>query len=143
MTRHHTRRMALILLACFAASTTGCASMLATRKADLPVESQSAKNTYSVQIDSSYAKDVIKVGELKSGMTVQQALEEMDLAKQYRSAEITLMRPVAEKGQVLKMACEFQPGKPLIKFEQDYALHAGDRILIRPKKNFLEKLVDN
>ena len=53
------------------------------------------------------------------------------------------MRPVADKGQVLKMACEFQPGKPLIKFEQDYALHKGDRILIQPKKNFLEKLIDN
>jgi|688.fasta_scaffold244896_2 hypothetical protein len=143
MTNQIARRLSLVMLACFVASTSGCASMLTARKAELPLENQTAKETYSVQIDSSYAKDALKVGELKPGMTVQQALDEMGLTKQYKAAEITLMRPVADKGQVLKMACEFQPGKPLIKFEQDYALHKGDRILIQPKKNFLEKLIDN
>lgn len=143
MTKQNVRRLCLMLFTCLVVSSSGCASLLTARKSELPVGSQAPKDSYTVQIDSSYAKDTLKVGELKPGMTVQQALDEQGLTKQYKSAEVTLMRPVAEKGQVLKMACEFQPGKPLIKFEQDYALHPGDRILIRPKKNFLEKIMDN
>ncbi len=142
MTSQLARLMMLICLMIAALGSCGCTAMLADRKADLPLDGRTTKDSYTIQIDSVYTADELKVGELKEGLTIQGALDEYGLTKQYRTAEITLLRPVPEKGQVIKMACEFQPGEPLIKFEQDYALHAGDRILIRPKKSMLEKLVD-
>lgn len=145
MTIQNIRRSSLLVLAILAASFSGCASMVTARKAELPVERQTASNTYSIKIDSAYANEPAQVAELKTGLTVQQALDAHGLTKKYRTAEITLLRPVTKEGQVqvLKMACEFQPGKPLIKFEQDYSLHPGDRILISPKKSFFEKMLDN
>lgn len=138
-TTHH---WLLGLLALSFAVSSGCSSMLTARKADLPLEDKGPRNSYSIVIDSPYTRNDVKYGELKEGMTVQQALEEQGLVNKHRTSEITVMRPVPEKGQVIRMASEFQPGKPLIKFEQDYALHAGDRILITPKKNALEKMLD-
>jgi len=137
-----THRLQLCLLALSLVVSSGCTSMLAARKAELPLEENGPKNSYSILVDSPYARDEVKQGELKKGMTIQQALEEQGMVNKHRTAEITIMRPVPEKGQVIKMACEFQPGKPLIKFEQDYALHAGDRIVITPKKTALEKMLD-
>jgi hypothetical protein len=134
-----------ILLGLFVLSlavSSGCSSMLTARKTDLPLEENGPKNRYSIVVDSPYSRDDVKYGEVKKGMTVQQALEEQGLVNKHRTSEITVMRPVPEKGQVIKMASAFQPGKPLIKFEQDYALHAGDRIMITPKKTGLEKMLD-
>jgi len=137
-----THRLLLGLVVLSLAVSSGCTSMLTARKADLPLEENGPKNSYSILVDSPYTRDEVKHGELKKGMTIQQALEEQGMVNKHRTAEITIMRPVPEKGQVVKMACEFQPGKPLIKFEQDYALHAGDRIVITPKKTALEKMLD-
>lgn len=138
-TNHH------VLLGLFVLSlavSSGCSSMLTARKTDLPLEENGPKNTYSIVVDSPYSRDDVKYGEIKKGMTVQQALEEQGLVNKHRTSEITIMRPVPEKGQVIKMACEFQPGKPLVKFEQDYALHPGDRVVITPKKTAMEKMLD-
>ncbi|MFM7738219.1 MAG: hypothetical protein ACKO9H_02365 [Planctomycetota bacterium] len=138
-TTHH---ILLGMLVLSLAISSGCSSMLTARKTDLPLEENGPKNRYSIVVDSPYSRDDVKYGELKKGMTVQQALKEQGLVNKHRTSEITVMRPVPEKGEVIPMACEFQPGKPLIKFEQDYALHAGDRVVITPKKTAMEKMLD-
>lgn len=137
----HHLLLALVLIA--TAGSSGCTSMLTARNSAVPVEDVvQQKQGYIVQIESSYSKDLFLKGELKTGMTIQQALDEQGLASKHKASDITILRQVPESGKLVKMACEFQPGKPQIKFEQDYALHPGDRILIQPKKTMLEKLVD-
>lgn len=138
-----THHLLLALLILATAGSSGCTSMLTARNSAVPVEETLQRQKgYTVQIDSSYSKDTLLKGELKEGMTIQQALDEQGLASKHKASDITILRQVPETGKLVKMACEFQPGKPLIKFEQDYALHSGDRILIQQKKTMLEKLVD-
>ena len=65
-------------------------------------------------------------------VTVQTALEESGAVGRYRNMEITMYRRVSESGRLLKLPVSYVPRSDSVKVEQDYALHPGDRIVIKP-----------
>lgn len=87
---------------------------------------------YLVDMVPFMGESISHKGQIRNNMTVQNALEESGALKKFRKMEVQLYRIVQGSGRTLNMPVEMQPGKKLVKFEQDYALHPGDRIVVKP-----------
>ncbi len=124
----------------------GCAALKPADKQDLPVDKMAGQptDTYTVEFSDGFGGNKVYTGKIdSSNPTVQMALEQSGAWRRYRAMDIDLIRKVAGKYQPLRMPVDSQPSKRAVKYEQDYALHAGDRILVSPKNNNpLAKLLD-
>lgn len=136
------RNWLMIAFGILLTGASGCASITMGKKAELPLAGDSTPSqSYTVEVLSLYSKGHGIRAEITEGLTVQGALEESGVLKTHRNPVVTIYRRIQENGQVLKLACEFQPNKKAIKFEQDYAVLPGDRIIVEPRPNPLEKLM--
>lgn len=144
----------LSLVNCLAAGLVGLAALLSSGCAsvpgfrDRPVDPEtkytSNSDMYAVDIHPAFGKATRWEGPILKGMTVQSALEASGALGKIRHAEVELFRPVPENGTVLKLPAELQPNKRMVKYEQDYAILPGDRIVVRPSQssNPLDQVLD-
>jgi len=121
----------IVLLACIIQS--GCSTLdTASRSAPIGANPADASGMYAVNVFPSFGgKEVSFKGQIRGNMTVQNALEESGAVKTARSSEIQLYRVVKGSGRTLKLPVELQSNGRTVKFEHDYALHPGDRLVVR------------
>lgn len=112
---------------------TGCTAIdggASGRMPDNPVPAQNGR--YAVEINTGFGQPVRWEGAITDGLTVQGALEESGAFRRIRVPEVELVRAVPDQRQNLRMICTMQPGKRRVKYEQDYAILPGDRLIVRP-----------
>ncbi len=111
----------------------GCSSIPKLGKSDLPAEvAQEAEPqaTYVVEMNPRFGKKIVYNGQITEPIRVQDALELSGAAKKFSEMSVDLYRRVPNNIP-LKLAVEFKKGKK-VRYEQDYALHPGDRIVVTP-----------
>lgn len=113
--------------------------------APLPAETEAASaEKYQVVLTGLFGKTTAFEGTIDGPITVQTAIEKSGATTKYRGMDIVLMRAVEGKYQPLKMPVEYIYRDQTVRSSQDYALHNGDRILIKPQSNsMLDKVVDS
>lgn len=124
----------------------GCSSLSLMGKNKVPTNPANNSDMYRVEMHFHHGDSKTFDGYLNSDspagpVTVQTALESSGAVDKYKRMEITLYRRVAETGRMLKMPVVYQPRSDSVKVEQDYALHPGDRIVIKPVARGLFSLV--
>lgn len=133
----------VLVVACVGCLLSGCSSLPKFGKTDLPPETSASAQQqakYVVELHSNFGKPKLYEGVIGEATRVQDALEASGAMKQFSSMSVDLYRPVP--GNLpLKLVVEFK-GKKQIRYEQDYALHPGDRIIVKPKSDSpIEKMV--
>lgn len=141
-----TLRISFVILVCLSAfGLNGCASLpmgLSGPADDLATTTPGEQ--YMVEMHKDFSGPKQYIGELKEGMTVQQALEESGATSRYRAMEVDIFRTVGDSGRVLNLPVRYQPRNRSVPPEQNYAIHAGDRVVIRPRSgNPLEKVLED
>ena len=122
--------MLVILLACL--FETGCSTLESVSDTAPPVANNAPANgMYAVNIFPAFGEDTSFKGQIRGNMTVQNAMEESRALKSTRNSEIKLYRIAQGTGRTIKMPVEMQSNGRSVKFEHDYALHPGDRLVIR------------
>lgn len=129
----------VITVALFAS---GCQTMGTFGNKNIPTDN-SAKSTaqYQVVMAPAVGKAQVYTGNISENLTVQGALEESGALKKFRTMKIDLFRVVEGSGQTLKMACELQPSKKIVKFEQDYQILPGDRLVVTADNGGIDKIL--
>ncbi len=130
--------LAIVVVAIAALTQSGCMTLkpMTTSKAIVAEdESQSANGMYKVDMVPLVGKRTSFQGQIRNNMTVQNALEESGALKKIRNAKITCYRIVQGTGRPLTLPVNLQSGKRLVRFEEDYSLHSGDRIVIEAKNS--------
>ena len=99
-------------------------------------------NQYAVHMKDWRGDAKVYRGVFEESITVDDALVAAGAKRKYRSMEIDVMRRDPKSGRMIKLAADYDTRKKRIKFEQDYAVHPGDQIVVRPKSGgAMEKLV--
>ena len=102
-----------------------------------------ATATYFVELHPAFGKSLRYAGQITKPTTIQNALEESGAFDKVKSMNVDLVRNLPGGGPPLKLAVEMKSGKQ-VKFEQDYALHPNDRIIVRQKTSSpIDKVVDS
>ena len=123
------------------ALSSGCMTLTPFANKSIPTDSGKASSgEYQVVLVPSMGKSTTYSGRVTDGLTVQGTLEQSGALKKFRNMDVELYRVVPESGKTLKMAFDFQPSKRILKFEQDYQILPGDRIVVKAQANALEKL---
>ena len=137
----------LFTAACIACLLSGCSSLPKIGKTDLPPEAtisdqdQQPPPAYLVELHSNFGKPKLYEGKLDKPTRVQDALDASGALRQFSSMSVDLYRQVP--GNLpLKLVVDFK-GSNQVRYEQDYALHSGDRLVVKPKSDSpMEKLVN-
>lgn len=97
---------------------------------------------YGVEIHPPMGEKIRWTGKATEGLTVQQALEASGALKKVRVPTIDLVRKVEGQPLPLRMQSEFDTKTRRVSYQEDYAIHPGDRLIVRPKQspNPIEKL---
>ncbi len=117
-----------LLLGASLLSTVGCASFNQAGKRELPQADPSQQ--YYVEMHNVVGKSEIYTGQLEGDDTVQTALEKSGAIRKYRHMEVAVMRTVAETGHPLRMVVQYSPRERRVVDSENYAIMAGDRIVI-------------
>ena len=129
----------------------GCSTWSSFGKSDVPVEQLNAPGAdlYLVEIHQFRGETIQYKGSINpdppNPTTVQTALEASGALKQLKNMEINVYRRVPGSPRSLKMPVTFEADRDAVSVEQDYALHKGDRIVVKPANSgaiggFLESL---
>lgn len=126
---------------CMGTSFSGCAAVPNAVPVDERASFPTTGDRYAVDIDTGFGKPVHWEGPVTDGLTVHGALEASGTFRRIRVPEVEVIRVVPESGQLLRLKSQMQPGKRVVKYEQDYAILPGDRLIVRQFKgpNPLEK----
>ena len=139
-------RFATVLILGMSVST-GCSVLPNSSARDIPAEMSSGDNEsapakYYVEIHSNFGQPKLYTGSITEPTTVQNAMELSGAYQSVRSPHVDLYRMLPGGAPPLKLPIELK-GKQ-VKFEQDYALHPNDRIVVRNKTNSpFDKIVDS
>ena len=120
-------------LACGVLLTSGCATINPFAGRDVPVAEDSA-GQYQVAMESGIGITKTFTGEIEGDVLVSEALEKSGATRKYRSMDIEVLRIVkSENGmpQPLRMQVTYAGPRKGVAPQQDYALHDGDRILVK------------
>ncbi len=136
----------LAVVATFAMACTGCVSVFpnlntsAVPAVTNPETVANATANYYVEMHPVLGKPKVYTGVISKPTTVQEALEASGALKEYPAMLVDLHRRLPN-GASHKLPVEFKKGKQ-VKYEQDYALHPNDRIVVQAKSNSpLDKIV--
>lgn len=130
-------------MACLMGVLSGCSTL--STKIKPPVESNippvEEPAPYYVEMHPIIGKVKLFEGQISQPITVQNALQESGAFKMTNAMTVDLHRQLPNGG-VLKLPVEFKKHRQVM-YEQDYALHPHDRIIVQAKSNSpLDKLVD-
>lgn len=142
----HKLTLVMFAAAIFALAQSGCSTLtnLKVEPPVTPVPEQAANGMFMVDFVPLVGKRTSFKGQIRNNMTVQDALEESEALKQIRNAKVTVFRIVRGSGKPLKLPVNLMRGKRQVKFEEDYALHPGDRIVVEARgANGLDKVIEN
>lgn len=139
-------RVSLFGLILVVGLSSGCSSFSMMGSKPVPANDPVSSDVYRVELYSGHGDPKTFDGYLNSGsatgpVTVQTALEESGAVGRYRNMEITMYRRVSDSGRLLKLPVTFVPRTDSVKVEQDYALHPGDRIVVKPVTRGLFSLI--
>lgn len=111
----------------------GCQQLKPMSDERIPLKdsNEAAIPMFRVEMMNTFGGAAVYTGRLEGAPTVQSALEDSGALRRYRSMQIDLFRVVPDKKTVLRLPVGMQPGKRMVRIEQDYALKAGDRIVVR------------
>lgn len=124
----------------------GCTAVKNGSESDFAAEPMetSAMPGYAVRMEFNVGQPKIHRGHLTSPMTIQDVLEECGAIRKYRNMQIDILRKIPESGRTIKMAVDYDAGKKSVMVEQNYAIHNGDRISIKPMDSSpLDQLLKN
>lgn len=123
----------------------GCSVLPHASSTDLADEmqaDQAAPANYYVEMHPSFGKPKIYTGTITEPTTVQTALELSGAYESVRRPQVDLYRVLPGGQPPLKLPVGLK-GK-LVRYEQDYAVHPNDRIVVRQTShNALDKIVDS
>jgi hypothetical protein len=121
----------------------GCATLAVFDKQAVPAKPESpSAASYFVEMHSQFGKPTVYQGEITKPTTVQEALDASGASDKYASMTIDLYRLLPDGNHII-LPVEFQQKKKQVKYEQDYALHPNDRIIVLPKSSsVMDKFVD-
>lgn len=128
--------LSLALLVAIAALNSGCStlgSMSISESVIPPAAEGEVNGMYMVDMVPLVGKKASHKGQIRGNMTVQNALDESGALKKMRNVKITVFRIVQGSGRTLKLPVKLQSAKRIVKFEQDYSLHPGDRIVVEAR----------
>lgn len=134
------------LLALFVISVaflaSGCQTVGTFGSKSIPTENPpKSSGQYQVVMAPSVGRAQVFTGNVAPDLTVQGALEESGALKKFRTMKVDLFRVVDGSGQTLKMACELQPSKKIVKFEQDYQILPGDRLVVTADNSSIDRML--
>ncbi len=89
---------------------------------------------YTVRMETNGGQAQVVQQPIEGAMTLQDALLQSGATKKFRNMQVDLYRTNSNTGDSIKMAIEYEPKTKSVPVEQDYALHPGDRILVRPRE---------
>ena len=128
-------------------ASSGCSTLPQTQNQILPAgaaEATESPGVYEVQLQGTFGKASTAQGVIDGPITVQTVLERSGAIKKFRNMEITVLRVVQNSGRGIKLPVDYQAGKKSVRPEQDYAIHANDRIMIQAISNSaIDKIVDS
>jgi hypothetical protein len=121
----------------------GCAGFPAAPARRSADEAALDEAKYSVLMFGSGSKEPkVFTGNWREGMTVDDALQESGAKKKYRHMRIDVARQVSSTGEWLKMPATYSRRGQRVVESQNYAIHPGDQIGIRPQsENVLDAFV--
>ena len=128
--------------------SSGCSVLPNPSTKELPTEVTANANgtapappaKFYVEAHSAFGQPKLYTGTITQPTTVQAALEMSGLLRSVRSPEVDLYRRIPG-APPLKLPIEFKGDR--VKYEQDYALHPNDRVVVRNKSNSpIDKIVD-
>lgn len=125
---------AALAMGCLAILVSGCATVPRSVPVDERAAFQTTADRFAVDIDTGFGKPVHWEGPVTQGLTVHGALEASGAFRRIRVPEVEILRNVPESGQLLRLKAQMQPGKRVVKYEQDYAILPGDRLVVRQLK---------
>ncbi len=117
--------------------TAGCTLNRNNIADDFSVEHEAAQGEYQVRMEFNLSEPQMHRGTIQQPMTVQDVLVESKAIKKYRNMEISILRQLPDKPRPIRMDVDFQASQRKVVDAQNYAIHPGDRILIRPKDDTL------
>ena len=143
--RQYNPAVKLILISLLFAGLTGCSTLGSMTNRKLPNElAATPQNAYQVEMHSNFGEPKVFVGKHDESLTVQDALQAAGATKKYRRMNVDVYRQVPGKIGGLKMPVEYRTATKTVRPEQNYAIHPGDRIVIRPNtETTIERLVDS
>ncbi len=146
--------MGCLLVAVLAAGLTGCSTLQLPAGGLGPFAASQAASTESAEPSSPsseslgeclilvkprYGKGTKQTVKITENMLVQQVLEQSGAMKKRRNLEITIFRAVKGSPVPLKMMPEFDAAANSVRPEQNYAIQAGDKILIEESASSVGK----
>ncbi|MCH2181962.1 MAG: hypothetical protein MK108_08150 [Mariniblastus sp.] len=133
-----------IMLGILICLQSGCASLSPFGSEQIPVVEPDANTQCMVRITTKFGQNRVKHLPVSDQMTVQSVLESTGAIGDFRTMEINIFRAVDGQGQLLRLPVEYDTAQNHTVQECNYAIHPGDVITIRPKKNSsLDKFVDS
>lgn len=149
MQRMFARLSALMLVAVLLAISTGCTALPLgmvnqTDKTNMPPDQfNRPREEFLVEMHRDFGSPKQYVGELSGDLTVEQVLHESGASNRYRGMQVDIFRKI-DNGQVLHLPVNYEGRSKTVLPEQNYAIHAGDRVVVRPKSgNPLEKVLED
>ena len=145
MSGYQNRICQLAIVTLVASLLTGCTSVfpkLDTKSITAETETDAAPAAFFfVEMHPIFGKPKVYRGEITKPTTVQMALEESGVLSDFSKMKVDVHR-LLPNGATHKLPIEFKKNKQ-VKYEQDYALHPNDRVVVRAESNSpLDKLVD-
>lgn len=96
---------------------------------------EGGQGSFTLSMESDFGPAKVYTGVVDDTMTIQKALEVSGAMKKYRNMEIEILRRVQESGRGLRMQVDYNVRKKGVDPTQNYAIHPGDRVLVRPAKS--------
>jgi hypothetical protein len=124
------RLTGFVLLLSLAVYLSGCTTINHTVAPAAPRESL---GTYQLQIPGMLGGNRVKTYPVEAGMTAQTVLESSGLMSRYHDFQIDIHRRIEGGPGMIKLPVHFDTDKNHIAYESDYAIHAGDRVVIQPR----------
>ena len=88
---------------------------------------------YLVEMQMAYGGSKKYRGVIGQNTTVQSAIEASGAQKKFRKMNVVVLRKLEGAYKPLKMSCDYNSSKKMIRPESDYALQHGDRIVVTPQ----------
>lgn len=138
MSGHRNRLYQFAIVTFIASLLTGCTSVfpkLDSKSITADVESTAPSTAnYYVEMHPTLGKPKVFQGEISKPTTVQIALEESGALKNFSKMKVDVHR-LLPNGATHKLPVEFKKNKKIVKYEQDYALHPNDRVVVQAESN--------
>lgn len=119
-----------VLLLSLAVYLSGCTTINHTA---VPTAQRESLGTYQLQIPGMLGGNRVKTYSVEEGMTAQTVLDSSGLTARYHDFEVDIHRRIEGGPGMIKLPVHFDTDKNRIAYESDYAIHAGDRVVIRPR----------